>query len=60
MLTNLWWQMAYHLLPTDDGCKDKGGLLVYRKEYFGNGGNVFYLVCDSNYRNILLSNLTKL
>lgn len=52
--------MADHLLPTDDGCKDKGGLLVYRKEYFGNGGNVFYLVCDSNYRNILLSNLTKL
>lgn len=51
--------MADHLLPTDDGCKDKGGLLVYMKEYFGNGENV-YLVCDSNYRNILLSNLTKL
>lgn len=52
--------MADHWLPADDGCKVKEGLLAYMKEYFGNDGNVFYLVCDSNYRNIRLSNLIQL
>ena len=52
--------MADHWLPTDDGCKNKEGLLAYMKEYLGNDGYVFYLVCDSLYRTIRLSNLIKL